>query len=64
MKLLGVVPLMLVWLSRAGNGAPGAGDPPQPPGLKPARLHVIASELLFAPVNPSDATPMAGKERE
>ena len=55
---------MLVWLSRAGNGAPGAGDPLQPPGLKPARLHVIASELLFAPVNPSDATPMAGKERE
>lgn len=56
MKLLGTLPLLLVWLHLAGNGALRASDPPALPVLKPARLYVIASELLFGTINPSDAT--------
>ena len=55
MKLLRALPLSLIWLSLAGNGAGAAGDPPAAPGLKKARLHVIASDLLFSTVNSGDA---------
>ncbi len=55
MKLLRPLPLLLFWLSQAVNGALLAVDPPSP-GLKRARLHVMASESMFATVNRADAT--------
>ena len=55
MKLLRALPVLLLWLSHAGNGAVAAADPPMSAALKPARLHVIASDLLFGTVNPADA---------
>jgi hypothetical protein len=56
MKLLHALPLVLIWLGLAANGAPAAGDQPTSPALKPARLHVIVSDLLFGTANPNDAT--------
>jgi ABC-type phosphate/phosphonate transport system substrate-binding protein len=55
MKLLRVLTLPLIWLSLAAAGALLAGDTPVAPALKKARLHVIASELLFSTVNSGDA---------
>lgn len=55
MKLLRALPLLLFWPSYAGNGAPGADDPPASCGVKGARLHVVAGESLLATVNKSDA---------
>jgi ABC-type phosphate/phosphonate transport system substrate-binding protein len=54
MKLLRTMPLLLFCLGHAGNSALWAGDPPAS-ALKQARLHVIASELLFSTVNSGDA---------
>ncbi len=48
------IPLLAVWLLLAGNGTLAAADPPAP-GLKRARLHVLASESLFSTINHGDA---------
>ena len=56
MKLLRILPLLLLQLSGGGDGVLRAGNPPATPGMKSARLHVVASESLFGTVNQNDAT--------
>ena len=55
MKLPRVLPLPLICLGLTAIGPLPAGDPQPSAELKKARLHVIASDLLFGTVNSGDA---------